>query len=85
MRWTGRVEPLYSETYRFYTTSDDGVRLWVDGKLIVGNWGDHAAAENSGTVALTAGQRYDIKLEYYENRGAAVARLGGRAPARPAR
>ncbi|MET0510175.1 MAG: PQQ-dependent sugar dehydrogenase [Thermoleophilaceae bacterium] len=76
VRWTGRVEPLYSETYSFYTNSDDGVRLWVDGKLIVGNWGDHAVAENSGTVALTAGQRYDIQLEYYENRGAAVARLG---------
>src|SRR5688572_15539530 len=27
VRWTGRVSPRYSETYRFYTTSDDGVRL----------------------------------------------------------
>src|SRR5688572_11078881 len=35
VRWTGRVSPRYSETYRFYTTSDDGVRLWVNGQLLI--------------------------------------------------
>ena len=33
VRWTGQVVPLYSQTYTFYTTSDDGVRLWVNGQL----------------------------------------------------
>src|SRR5262245_52618675 len=41
VRWTGRVSPRYSETYRFYTTSDDGVRLWVNGQLVIDNWTDH--------------------------------------------
>ena len=32
-RWTGRIDPPASGTYRLTTVSDDGVRLWLDGKL----------------------------------------------------
>jgi len=74
-RWTGQVKPARSETYTFYTTSDDGVRLWVNGSLIVDNWTDHAPTENRGTITLTAGQLYDVRMEYYENGGGAVAKL----------
>ena len=66
-RWTGQVEPQFTGTYTFYTVSDDGVRLWVNGQQIINNWTDHGTTENSGTIALTAGQRYDIRMEYYEN------------------
>jgi hypothetical protein len=75
VRWTGQVEPLYSETYTFYTVSDDGVRLWVDGQLLVDNWNNHSAHEDNGTIDLAAGQQYDLRMEYYENGGDAVARL----------
>ena len=75
VRWTGQVQPQYSQTYTFYTNSDDGVRLWVNGQLIVDNWTDHGPTENSGTIALTANQRYDIVMTYYENGGGAVAQL----------
>ena len=75
VRWTGQVQAQVSQTYTFYTTSDDGVRLWVNGALIINNWTDHAPTENSGTIALTAGQRYDIRMEFYENGGGAVAKL----------
>jgi hypothetical protein len=75
VRWTGQVQPLYSETYTFYTVSDDGVRLWVNGTQVVNNWTDHPATENSGVITLTAGQRYDIRMEFYEHSGGAVARL----------
>lgn len=74
-RWTGQVKPGRSEVYTFHTTSDDGVRLWMDGQLIINNWTDHPPTDNSGQIALTAGQKYDIKMEYYENGGGAVARL----------
>ncbi len=74
-RWSGKVKPAYTETYTFYTTSNDGVRLWVDGKLIIDNWTDHPVTENNGRITLTAGQLYDIKMEYYENTGVAVAKL----------
>ena len=83
VRWTGTVTPAASETYTFYTTSDDGVRLWVNGQLIVDNWTDHAATENSGTITLVAGQAYDIRMEMYENGGAAVAKLAWSSPSTP--
>ena len=74
-RWAGTVQPPTTGTYTFFTESDDGVRLWVDGQPIVDNWTDHARTENSGTIALTAGVRYAVRMEFYENGGDAVARL----------
>jgi glucose/arabinose dehydrogenase len=74
-RWTGQVEPQFTGTYTFYTQSDDGIRLWVNGQQLINNWTNHATTENSGTIAMTAGQRYDIRLEFYENAGGATARL----------
>src|SRR4051812_34176818 len=35
VRWTGRVKPSFSETYTFYTNSDDGVRVWLNHKLLI--------------------------------------------------
>ncbi len=81
-RWTGQVQAPVTGTYTFYTQSDDGVRLWVNNQQIVNNWTDHGSTENSGTIALTAGQRYDIRMEFYENGGDAVARLRGAAARR---
>jgi hypothetical protein len=75
VRWTGQVQAQFSETYTFYTISDDGVRLWVNGVQVINNWTNHAPTENSGTISLVAGQKYDLKMEYYENGGGAVAKL----------
>ena len=80
VRWTGQIQPLFSETYTFYTLSDDGVRLWVNGAQLVNNWTDHAPTENSGTIALSAGVRYSIQMEYYENGGGASAALSWSSP-----
>lgn len=74
-RWTGEVKANFTETYTFYTRSDDGVRLWVNGVQLVNNWTDHGPTENSGTIALAAGQKYSIVMEYYERGGGAVAEL----------
>lgn len=75
VRWSGEIQPRYTGTYTFYTTSDDGVRLWINGVLVVQNWTDHAATTNTGTIVLTAGQWYSIVMEFYENTQIAVARL----------
>nr|WP_277881676.1 PA14 domain-containing protein [Phormidium sp. FACHB-592] len=75
VRWTGQVQAKSTEAYTFYTRSDDSVRLWVNGQLLIDNWADHALTEDSGTIALAAGQNYDIKLEYYERAGGATAQL----------
>jgi hypothetical protein len=75
VRWTGQVLAEYSETYTFHTRADDGVRLWVDGKQLINDWQDHAVKESRGKIALEAGKKYDIKLEYYENGGRATSKL----------
>lgn len=74
-RWTGRVKAQNAGTYTFYTVSDDGVRLWVNGQQLVNNWTDHGPTENSGQITLSAGQTYDIKMEYYENGAGALIQL----------
>jgi hypothetical protein len=79
-RWTGLLKPMSSGVYTFYTVSDDGVRLWVNGHLIIDNWTDHPPTENSGTITLTAGQAYDTRLEYYERGGGATIRLSWSGP-----
>jgi hypothetical protein len=83
VRWTGQVMAQFTETYTFYTTSDDGVRLWVNNQPIINNWTDHGPTENSGTIALTAGRWVEIKMEFYENGGGAVATLSWSSPSRP--
>jgi len=75
VRWTGEIEAAFSETYTFYTNSDDGVRLWVDGQQLVDNWTTHTNMENSGNIDLVAGHVYSLQMEYYENTGPAVAEL----------
>jgi hypothetical protein len=132
VRWTGQVMAPTSGTYSFYTRADDGVRLWVNGQLIIDRWSDRtltgdvnhdgsvnsldfnmlvnnlkkpgtpetgdlngdgmvtrtdlkilrgnwaqtvAPQEDSGTIALQAGQRYDIKLEYYNKDGLSSVQL----------
>ena len=80
-RWTGFLEPPATGSYQFHTTSNDGVRLWVDGKQIVDNWTDHTAQEDTGTISLEAGRRVPIRLEYFYNGGQGVTRLAWTPPA----
>jgi chitodextrinase/glucose/arabinose dehydrogenase len=77
VRWTGQLEAPVTGSYTFATTTDDGVRLWVNGQLLINNWTDHGPTTDQATVSLplTAGQRYDVRLEFYENGGGAVAKL----------
>ena len=80
-RWSGTIAPTASGNYRFQTYSDDGVRLWVNGVQVINNWTDHSpTTNNSGNVNLVAGQRYAVRLEFYERGGGAVMQLRWRLP-----
>jgi glucose/arabinose dehydrogenase len=83
VRWMGQVSPPSTGVYTFYTVSDDGVRLWVNGQRLVNRWTNHGAIEDRGTITLTAGQRYNIRMEFYENTGLATARLLWSGPSVP--
>ncbi len=80
VRWTGTVQPPLGDTYTFYTTTDDGVRLWVNNQLIIDNWVDEAPTEKSGSITLTAQQKYNLRMEYYEDAGGAEATLSWSTP-----
>ena len=80
VRWTGSVVPLYSETYTFHTQSKDGVRLWVDGKLLIDDLKVHATSEKQATLKLEAGRAYALRLEFFEQTGAALMRLSWSSP-----
>ena len=75
VEWRGEVLAQFSEEYTFYTSTDDGVRLWIDEQLLIDQWVPQAETEWSGKVSLTAGQRYPVKMEYFEEGGHATARL----------
>ncbi|MCX8158004.1 MAG: PA14 domain-containing protein [Verrucomicrobiae bacterium] len=84
VRWSGTVTPLYTETYTFYTVTDDGVRLWVNGQQIISYWADQGATERASTgIALTSGVPYEIVMEYYDNAVYATARLLWSSPSQP--
>ena len=82
-RWTGEVEAAFTETYTFYTSTDDGARLWVDGQQLVNSWVDQGTTEYRGTIDLVAGNTYSLIMEYYENGGGAVAELRWSSPSTP--
>jgi hypothetical protein len=84
-RWSGEVEAGYTETYTFYPKTDDGVRLWVDGKQLVDSWESVPLypIEHSGTIDLVAGNTYRIVMEYFENTANAIAELRWKSPSTP--
>ncbi len=75
IRWTGQIEPLYSGEYTFYITSDNGRRVWIDNQLIIDKWISDWNIEYSGSIDLIAGNKYDIKVEYFEEVGGANIKL----------
>jgi len=83
VRWTGDVSAQFTEKYSFYTITDDGIRLWVNSKLIIDDWTLHGDTEDSGTIDLVAGHSYSIVMEYFENTSGATAHLGWVSPHTP--
>ncbi len=81
-RWTGTLGPVpRSGNYTLTTVSDDGSRLWIDGKLVVDQWKPQAYVPHSATVRLQAGKSYTLKLEMFEIAGEAACTLKWTPPA----
>lgn len=80
VRWAGTFEVPFSDTYTFSTQTDDGLRLWIDNKLLIDKWQPQSVLEWSGVMPLTAGRPYSIRMEYQELKGEAEARLRWSCP-----
>lgn len=77
-QWLGYFKPTTTETYTFYTSSDDASYVWVGNNAISGftttnsivnNGGLHGNTERSGTISLVAGTYYPIRIQFGENGG----------------
>jgi autotransporter-associated beta strand protein len=76
MRFTGSIQPRFTETYTFHATADDGVRVWVNNNLIIDQWlVQSAPVTSTGTVSLVAGQAVPIKVEYFRATGPGTLKL----------
>ncbi len=73
-RWT-RTATFTAGTYLFRATVDDGIRVYVDGVLVIDDWRDGARRQLTAERQMTAGS-HTLRVEYYERGGGAVARFG---------
>ena len=80
-QWLGYFLPSTTETYTFFTSSDDASYVWVGSNAITGfttanaivnNGGAHGNQERSGTISLTAGVYYPIRIQFGEAGGGDV-------------
>jgi hypothetical protein len=80
VKWTGLIQPLFSEPYTFSTTTDDGTRLWVNGQEIINEWVAQPPTTWNGVINLQAQQLYAIEMDYFQAGGGAVAQLAWSSP-----
>lgn len=80
-RWTAALNVPVTGTYKLYSASDDGARLFLNDEQITSGWADRGTTEDaSADLELVAGQRYVVVMEMYENGGGAAAYLRWSGP-----
>jgi len=75
-RWLGYFIPPSTGYFTFYTSSDDGVRLFLSGNRVIDDWNPHSETVDSYTAHLEGGKPYEIKLEYFDAGGGASVGFG---------
>jgi hypothetical protein len=83
VRWLGRLVVPTTEHYTFYTATDDGVRLWINNRLIIDAWRDNVQNLATPPLVLMAGQTNEFRMEMYDARDRAMARLFWSSPGTP--
>lgn len=80
IRWTGTLKPVVSGDYTLGLKTDDGCRLFLDGKKLIDSWTERSAQMDQVIVKLEAGKAYDLRVEYFDGGGDCFARLYWKAP-----
>ena len=76
VRWTGYFAPTKTGDYKFYTSADDGVRLFLDDKPVIDDWQLHSETQDTYGKRLEASHSYKIRLEYFDAAGGATIGFG---------
>ena len=66
VRWTGKLKATKDGMYKIGINSNDGSKLFVNGKLFVHNWGNHGAKMRSAPLYMKKGESVDVMIEYFE-------------------
>jgi beta-glucosidase len=80
IRWTGYFVPKTTGDYTFFTSSDDGVRLYIDDVLGIDDWLPQSQTLQSYSKRLDAGKAYKIRLEYFDETSTAIVGFGVTRP-----
>lgn len=84
IRWTGKLTPKFSERTRLHARYDDGVRIWIGGKLVLEDWtGRYVIVDKRVDVDLVAGRPVDLKIEYFNGGDRGVLQLFWSSPSLP--
>ncbi|MFP2924469.1 PA14 domain-containing protein [Pyxidicoccus sp. 3LG] len=83
VRIEGSVTPAYSETYTFRTYASGGVRLWVNGRLLVDDWFEHDLEPRAGSIQLAAGIPASVVVEFFDAEALASLLLRWESPSQP--
>jgi len=84
IKWVGDVDIAFAEPYTFSTNTDDGLRLWVNDRLVVENWTLHGDTIDVGKpIELAGDQQVPIEMWYFENSSGAVVQLFWQSPSTP--
>ncbi|MEY2410466.1 MAG: hypothetical protein QOF48_3136 [Verrucomicrobiota bacterium] len=83
VRWSGQILADYTELYSFYLLADEPFRLWLDGRILIATGGDTFFFERRESIALTAGERHDIRLETQSTGGNAIAKVAWSSASTP--
>ncbi len=75
-RWTATLVSPVTRIYQFQMNTDDGSRLYIDGKLLIDQWRDQSPHTYTASIKLEAGHPYNIKMEYFQDVDNACAHLG---------
>ena len=76
IRWTGYFVPKETGDYKFYTSADDGVRLYVGDDIAIDDWLPHSQTLDIASRHLEAGQPYKVRLEYFDSVSTAIVGFG---------
>jgi uncharacterized repeat protein (TIGR03806 family) len=75
-RWSGSVQPQYSDNYEFAVVAKGGVRLWINDRLLINDWpAQSSSVTNHAAIQMHAQQFYNVRLDYANGTGGAVQLL----------